>query len=212
VSVVESSGIYRYWRGGEDQGIVEAWRRIRHADGTLETEVTRDAPAFGAWIGVHTWQHSVGTDFQRVEVIWRSTNPGAVADRRAIYTFSPLTVQIDDSTPFRPDTPPHYITAPLMRIFISPTIRQLAAQGGRGQVLIPDITTPTSAERLLLPLFEERTVTFLRHETLPEYPAIAAEVYSYTSQNYDAEAQFWLVDNVLLRYCFGDWDIHLTDW
>jgi|GEM_PF-7119643 hypothetical protein len=101
---------------------------------------------------------------------------------------------------------------PLMRVFTGRVIRQIAAQGGQAQVIVPDIRRPQDTETLLVPMSEARRVQWLGDERIAAWPDTPCDVFSYVGGAYDASARFYLAGDLLVRYTFDDWEAVLVDY
>ena len=202
-----AAGVYEYLLNDAPSGVRETWSVHRRADGLLVTRTTRDATAFGTILRVETLSKEPFNDlrFRRCEIILRNQN-----EVRAVYEFTArrivVTRAVNGATAAGDEIelPENAVFAPLMRVFLGPTILQVAAQQTATPVLVPFLENPTETDKLLRPTFDQRRAVLLGPEalTINEH-SYAAQRYQYTGQRYDEQSLFWLDKNgMLLRYIF----------
>jgi hypothetical protein len=199
------SGEYSYWHKGERQPVKETFFKFV-SDDYIKINAQRHAHPYRIFVDVHGTRASAlsgGVTFMGEKALVAHYACGEhLLFNRTVDTIAdePITLAL----------PAFYVFAPLMRIFIAPTIRALVANGGHGTVIVPNIHNPQDHANLLKPILEERSAQWLYNEsTSVQAGTFDTECFSYTGGNYDAEARFWLMDNVLVRYTFQDWDVQL---
>lgn len=207
-----ASGTYHYYLNDTPAGVVETWRIWREND-ALCTESRREAVAYQTTLSVATVSASdwLASDFARWEIHLQQHTPDA-ADVRAVYEFGTdhqlqvtrhVNGTLTDKTALT--LPVNCLGAPLMRIFLGPTILRVATCEEAGaQVLVPDLMHLADPQRVLQPTFDLRRAEFLNKEKLEvagcEY---ATARYAYQGQHYDDQAEFWLdARGLLVRYAF----------
>jgi hypothetical protein len=199
------SGEYSYWQKGERQPIKETFFKFV-SDGYTKINSHRNAPPYRIFVDVH------GTHLNALSGGVTFMGEKAFVAHYACGEHLLFNRMVDKTTdePVTLALPEFYVFAPLMRIFIAPTIRALVANGGRGMVIVPNIKDPQDHTNLLKPIVEERSAEWLHNESISvKAGTFDTECFSYTGGNYDAQARFWLVDDVLVRYTFQEWDVQL---
>lgn len=207
-----ASGVYHYYLNDAPAGVEETWR-IWSENDLIYTTSQRVAAAFGTTITVNTisappWP---ALRFHRITAHIQQPTP-ATAEVRAVYEFaddgSLRVSRIINGTPADGaalTVPADCIVAPLMRVFLGPTILAVAARAEAGaEVLVPDLMHLTDPQQVLQPTFDARRAEFAGYEELPvngcQYETAR---YAYLGRHYDDQAQFWLdARGLLVRYTF----------
>lgn len=91
----------------------------------------------------------------------------------------------------------HYF--PLLRVFSGQLLGALAAEGGRGEVLVPWIQDPARSDRLFTPDFSLRTLEHLGVERRGDGGG-RVDCYRYGGGQYENSAEYRLRDGLLLDY------------
>jgi hypothetical protein len=214
------NGLYEYFVRDEPAGAREEWSRHRRADGLLVTRCHRDAQSFNTTLLVETLSEEPFADlrFRRCEIYLKNKE----AETRAVYEFAgsraivTRTVNGETTAASETELPENTVVSPLMRVFLGPAIRRIAANRTATPVLVPFLEDPKDAEKLLLPTFDQRRATCLGPEQITfGGHSHAAHRYQYLGKQYDDQSTFWLDENgLLLRYLFKQnngqvWDTRL---
>jgi hypothetical protein len=216
-------GSYSYSLNGAPAAITETWCIETLANERRITVSERHAPQYGSRLRVEALE-SEGR-ITRFEVAWANSGQGAVPDARATYIAHPEAVEVSRFVEGRATAETYpvngpLVISPLLRIFMGPVIRQVAAlgQGRPVNVLAPWILDPADRDRLLTPKFEPRSARRLGADTVPLGASRRpADKYTYVGETYDDTAEFWLDDSgLLLGYRFtqnqiGQWEVWLSE-
>lgn len=174
----------------------------------MVTHSERTAPEFGSVISVESRSHA--EEITEFRVRWQHTHPAAIQQATAHYVITSTKVWVEreiegarDEAEYEVKTP--FVVSPLMRIYMGKTIKEVERLGaGSGvTVLVPWILNHHDRVRLLTPIFDRRSVNYVGAEG-------DLQKYQYRSGQYDDNAEFWLdTQNVLVRYCWNEWDVQL---
>ena len=206
-------GGYQYFLNGHLMPIEERWQVYQGERGTLRVFSSRRAP--GVEISAEA---SLGADgVGGFKITWRSGNGEDITAccEREGDAYCYLRTPSGDVITHFPDKVTLY---PLMRIFTGPVMAALADAGGRGEVLLPDITNPEDVSSLLQASVSVRSASACATCHWPEGGSQPADCrqWQFIGGEYDASTQFWLdSNNRLLRYRWlqqGDkqWDVRLV--
>jgi hypothetical protein len=207
-------GEYLYFRNGERVDVTERWTRHKRGDEII-TRCERDATAFRSRIVVESRERD--GRIAQVEVIWSNDNPNAVSNAQARYRFFELFVeqtrQIESlsTETKRIETNFRFVIAPLMRVYLGDTLRELAAQR-QTMVFVPWIIDPTDSDKLLEAHFEKRFARVIGDQEIEvDSNQIQARRYEYLGEQYDASAAFWVdkASGLLSRYEWKEWRVNL---
>ena len=203
--IASASGEYRYLLNDEPAEVIETWRLRGSLRG--ECEVVSRREAHGVVIEVEA--HLSAARVTWFEATWREES---AATSHALYVLRDDVLAVSrrqgDKALQEKELPLAGMEAapllfPLMRIFTGPLIAGLLDRGGRGTVVLPNITDPSARESLLEPLVTQRQARVLQPQVLqlPDGSEVEARCCEYSGDQYGIDSRFWLGENdLLLRY------------
>lgn len=196
-------GSYIYFLNGERTDIREHWQVDAAPSGR---RIRSERIANGATLSVDAVE--TGGCITRFDIRYRAGD----TDMRAGYEIDGRGVRVQrvvngQSEFHQAQAEGSFIPSPLMRVFTGGVIRQLAALGRPGWVLVPWLFDPAQTGRFLLPHFDTRSARLLEYG--PE-----ADLYEYLGEQYDDTARFWVnAAGLLSRYIWQQgsqhWDVLL---
>ena len=207
-----SSGRYEYLLNGVATAIEEAWSCRDIAGGGQQLNSYRRTP--GVEINVAAQVHRGLV--KDCEFDFKSSSGIYIVTRYAMRGNTLAVSRSENEAPFEDFEldlgEQGALLFPLMRIYTGEVIAALLDSGGRGQVVVPDITRPDDASQLLRPLVSTREAALLADSAggLPNSRAC-----EYTGDQYGPGSCFWLgEDNTLLAYCWQQspeqlWEVNL---
>ena len=206
------SGSYRYRLNGEVAPVEEHWSLTDASAGTRRGESWRRAGDTRVTVTAEIQSGAV----RACEVEWQSPDIPRIAAQFEHTGSAIRWRRTQGSAVAEGDAGTAAILYPLMRVFTGPVISALAAKGGAGEVLVPDIST-ADVETLLLPQVSLRRVVCEGEDHLQDYPGRRCRRWQFIGGQYDPTAKFWLDEHSrLLRYQWTQgenqlWQVELVD-
>jgi hypothetical protein len=191
---IGQTGSYIYRVGGDFMAR-EDWAITDTRDGGVHVSASRDASAFGVWLGLEATQYRDGRSSYWFEL--RQFNDGPVLrSARFWQTKNALSYASCRETVPEQISPDGAHFFPLMRCFTGAMIHAIMAGGGACDVIVPDISALDRPETAFAPRHSQRRAIVVKG---------APNAFDLSGGAYEAPARVYLNEKGLLdHYTFED--------